>query len=97
MGYSPWDHKELDTTKRLTISDAPSDTRWMLLETWIIAEIPANSQKCSLLDFSGETDILYLLSSNHSAPAMNRVTLIKQLFSDYNKFSPEPETRALSV
>ena len=69
----------------------------MLLETWIIAEIPANSQKCSLLDFSGETDILYLLSSNHSAPAMNRVTLIKQLFSDYNKFSPEPETRALSV
>lgn len=28
---------------------------------------------------------------------MNRVTLIKQLFSDYKKFSPEPETRALWV
>ena len=49
---------------RLTISGAPSDTKWMLLETWIIAKIPANSQKCSVLDFSGETDTLYLLSSN---------------------------------
>ena len=49
---------------RLTISGAPSDTKWMLLGTWIIAKIPANSQKCSVLDFSGETDTLYLLSSN---------------------------------
>ena len=67
VGCSPWGHKELDMTEWLTISGTPSDTKWMLWGTWIIAKIPANSQNCSVLDFSGEIDTLYLLSSNPQA------------------------------